>query len=175
MPVAQHRKLIPQWVTPLKMAAQGATLTGVVPSERLSRLLDIAISFDAPILVNLQFFCDESGYRVMSGEISTRVRMVCQRCLQEMGHDLSANTSWTIVADEDRVPSLPKQYEPWIVSDSEADLYALIEEELLLELPLVAYHSLNQCEGKKSFSTGEIEEPERPNPFDVLLSLKLDK
>ena len=177
--VELHRQVLPQWVTPLKLAAQGTTLMGIVPPDRMLRLSESVVSLNQPVSVTLEFYCDESGYRVVSGKVSTQARFVCQRCLQEMEQDISATVGWVVVLDEEKIESLPKRYEPWILDDVEGDLHSVVEEELLLALPIVSYHELDRCEGRSFFSTnvlaGEVEVTKRPNPFDILKDLKLGK
>ncbi len=171
----QQRPVLPQSVTPLKLVGQGTTLTGVVPSKRLGRLAELVVSIDEPVAANLEFYADESGYPVVRGNVTTLVCVVCQRCLQAMPQKVSAEVAWIIVVDEDQIKSLPKRYEPWLLDDSESDLHRIIEEELLLALPIVSYHPLDQCEGHETFSTGEMvgEVDRKPSPFDVLQELKL--
>lgn len=175
--VALHRQLLPQWVTPLKLAAQGITLAGIVPSRRMPRLSESVLALDQPVSATLQFYCDESGYRVVSGKVSAQARLVCQRCLQEMTQDISATIGLVLVLDEEKIESLPKRYEPWLLDDVEGDLHSILEEELLLALPIVSFHELDRCEGDTHFSTnkleGEVEVIKRPNPFDILKDLKL--
>ena len=53
---------------------------------------------------------------------------------------------------------------------STADLLALIEDELLLLMPLSPKH--DACEHKHQPAIEELVEEKRDNPFDVLASLK---
>lgn len=173
MSVAQQAKVLPQWVNPLKLAAQDNLFDGVVPPERMLRLSELTLSVDRPITASLHFHCDETGYRVVTGDLGAELQLVCQRCMKSMTHRIAATVSWIIVIDEEKIGSLPKHYEPWLLDDSDADLYGMIEEELLLELPIVSFHDLNQCEAEGRYSTGKVEMAKRPNPFEVLQGLKL--
>lgn len=70
---------------------------------------------------------------------------------------------------------LPESYELIQLDENgEFDLNELIEDELILSLPIVAMHPLEECPMAGAQMTwGEIDPAdERPNPFAVLTSLK---
>jgi uncharacterized protein len=167
--------VLPQWLAPLKLAAQGATVAGSVPDQQMSRLGDAVVSVDAPINVALRFDCDASGYRIARGEISTRVSLVCQRCVEDMDQQIIARVEWVAINDEALIENLPKQYDPWLLEEQGGDLYGMVEDEILLALPIVAFHNPYDCKGKKSYSTGNIESRKSGNPFEVLQKLKLPR
>ncbi|MEC9314753.1 MAG: YceD family protein, partial [Pseudomonadota bacterium] len=74
---------------------------------------------------------------------------------------------------------LSDQYEPWVVEDSElTDPVSVVEDELILALPLVPKHEENCLPEEALFSGDEDSEEEevKPNsPFSVLSSLKTKK
>ena len=83
------------------------------------------------------------------------------------------------VHDDEQARCLPKQYEPVIVDDDNCvDLLDVIEDDLLLALPLVAYHAVTECSGLSSYETESLDESEdgvdqeRINPFIILEQLK---
>lgn len=174
MSLTQQAKLLPQWVNPLKLASQDTLFDGVVPPERMSRLSELVQSVDSPIAASLRFHCDETGYRVIEGELGAELQLICQRCMKSMTHTIAAAVSWIVVLDEGTISSLPKHYEPWLLDDSDADLYRMIEEELLLALPIVSFHERSLCEAEGRYSTGEVKVVKRSNPFEVLQGLKLN-
>ncbi|HAD08633.1 MAG TPA: hypothetical protein DCF62_04060 [Porticoccaceae bacterium] len=173
MSAAPHCKALPQWVIPLKLAAQGATLTGVVPWKNLDRLGEAVAAVSDPVQAGLRFFCDDSGYRVVEGRLDATLQLECQRCLRNMTWRLSAEVNWVVELDESNVSRLPKRYDPWLIVEQEANLHAAIEEELLLAMPIVAYHEPEDCQGLKGYSTGRA--PERANAFEVLRSMSWSK
>lgn len=173
MLAAPHCKALPQWVIPLKLAAQGVMLSGAVPWENLERLSEIVVAGSDPVQAGLRFFCDESGHRVVEGRLEATVQLQCQRCLQNMNWRLSAEANWAVVLEEQNIHLLPKRYDPWVIAEQEANLHAAIEEELLLAMPIVAYHEPDDCSGLRGYSTGKV--AERANAFEVLRSMSLSK
>lgn len=175
MTSARHRNVLPQWVDPLKLAGHGAALNGFIPSEKMTRLTEAVASVDASVLVALQFFRDESGYRVATGDIAVQLELICQRCLQGINRTLALDVQWAIVADEAQVQSLPKQYDPWLVTDEGGNLHSIVEEDLLLALPFVAFHEPDECAVEVGYSTGEFEVVKKPGPFEILQNLQIKK
>ncbi len=144
--------------------------------QDLPRLSASVVSIQRDVLVKVCFSRDESGYRIVTGKLNTCVSLECQRCLLARDYTLHAEMDLAIVISEDQLGSLPESYEGWLLGeDGEADLYEAVEEELLLALPIVAFHDEQDCSASGQYSTGEFEEAgsTRKNPFDVLGSLKL--
>lgn len=165
-------KWLPRQVDPRKLVAQGAVLAGDVPASALNRLGDTVSLAGENAAANLSFIKDEEGRGIVQGEIHLRVRMQCQRCLKPVGRELNCNTRLAIVWDEEQAEKLPSSLDPWIVPEAAADLFDLVEDELLLALPIVAYHDEAECDQPGHFSTGDFEETPEENPFQVLAQLK---
>ena len=74
---------------------------------------------------------------------------------------------------EERAKQLPKSMDPVILGEGQADLYTIIEDELLLNLPMVSYHK-EDCIEQTSFGEDNTEESAESssNPFQVLEQLK---
>ena len=80
--------------------------------------------------------------------------------------------------DQEQADALPEAYEPVEVNDhGEVDLFQLLEDELIISLPIVALHAEEDCEvGEDDMTFGKIDPAnERPNPFAVLKELKRDQ
>jgi uncharacterized protein len=82
------------------------------------------------------------------------------------------------VRDEENARHLPGSYDPWILTEEQADLYAVLEEEILLNLPYVAYHdtpcgtALMPVEKLQAEQLKPDVVSDKPNPFQVLKQLK---
>lgn len=133
------------------------------------------MSVNLPINVVLRFFCDDSGYRVASGEITTHVSLLCQRCVEVMDHQIVANVEWIAVYEDSLTDNLPKHYDPWILEEQGGNLYNMVEDEILLALPIIAFHRLDECKGKASYTTAKVESRKSDNPFEALQKLKFPR
>lgn len=116
--------------------------------------------------------------------IRTALWLECQRCLSPYEQPLDVQATYLIVASEeeaDEVPLEDDEADP-IVGSKQFDLYELIEEEILLSLPLVPKHDVcpEVHDSLVTGQAGEIEPPEpeageeKRNPFAALSALKRD-
>ncbi len=165
---------LPRKVEPRKLAYSEATFNGIVPVDSLKMLASAAHSI-VDVDASLSFSVDDRGKRVVTGTLRVEASMVCQRCMNPVeARSIEAEVAVAIVWDEDEAKQLPSDLDPWVVSEDEADLYALIEEELLLNLPNVVYHDY-ECVDPSLLSVGEpvVEQDSGDdNPFKVLAQLK---
>lgn len=103
------------------------------------------------------------------------VVLQCQRCLQPLTHELRIDRRFRFVANEDEAERLDEQIDDDVlVLEPRFDLMALLEDELLLALPLVPRHEPD-CPEPLDAPAGEPAdeaEPERPNPFAALAALR---
>ncbi len=169
---------LPHTIDPRKLALSEVELTGRIPVSALHRACDALVDGSGELDVRLWFERDEFGASLIRGEFSTRLNLECQRCLGPVSVAVDGEINVAVVWTDDQAKALPRQYDPLICGE-ELDLYGLIEDELLLSLPLVPYHPVEACAAKQGFSTGTFEEPEtvqsKPNPFSVLAKLKSGK
>ncbi|SAK69551.1 hypothetical protein AWB76_04218 [Caballeronia temeraria] len=111
------------------------------------------------------------------------VWLTCQRCLQPYSQHLDVDATYRIVATEEEADEFPLDDDEVevIVGSRQFDLVDLIEEELLLSLPLVPKHNVcpetheSLLPGAADDETDEssaADEDEKPNPFAVLEKLK---
>jgi uncharacterized protein len=108
---------------------------------------------------------------------SVQLPMQCQRCLTPVLETVEAERSFRFVADEATAAALDDEAEEDIlVLSRDFDALALVEDELILSLPLVPLHEMCPQAVPMSAVDPEFEEAaERPNPFGVLAGLKTNK
>lgn len=169
-------KVLPRLLEPRKLAQLSAVFKGIVPGNHLSRLVDATVAV-TQFRTELYFAVGDGGEKLMRGKIEGSVSLQCQRCLEPMDYSLGAAFNLAVVWDEAQAKSLPKYLDPWIVEEQEGDLYLILEEELLLALPVVAYHQ-QDCIDSSLLSVGEVPSETShgaDNPFDVLKKLKKEQ
>jgi uncharacterized protein len=105
---------------------------------------------------------------------SVKLPLQCQRCLTPVLETVEAERSFRFVADEATAAALDDEAEEDIlVISRDFDALALVEDELILSLPLVPLHAICPEKVPMSAADPEFEEAaERPNPFGILASLK---
>ena len=175
MSTALQTSMLPRSVDPRRLANQGVALNGEIAPDQCSRLADAVLEIIGPVTAALHFSVSEQGQRMVTGSAAVTVSINCHRCLEPMNVDLQAEVEVAIVWSDDDARNVPRELDPWVVETESADIIALVEEELLLALPIVNYHSEKDCTGAVGYSTGDESEPEqstRSNPFEVLGQLK---
>lgn len=169
---------LPRQLDPRKFAQQGIEIEGTVALSELTRLSELLFSPEGSVYANLVFGIGEQRTLHVMGHIDANVNNICQRCLDAAPVTLSCDISLAILWKEEHAERLPKHYEPWIIGEGQTDIYQIIEDELLLSLPIVSYHN-DECVPHAYFSSGEAEAEKaiavtvaETNPFQVLEQLK---
>lgn len=162
----------PATVDPIQLADKGARLTGEAPVKSLSRLAETCLDPSGSVMIDLAFErSGGDGLRIMHGTVQTRVRVTCQRCLEPMEVDLRAEPNLVLLRPGEH-PEMVEAGEARVFERS-VPLSELVEDELLLVLPMVPMHALEHCPAKDAVGSGtDKREVGRPNPFAVLDGLK---
>jgi uncharacterized protein len=100
--------------------------------------------------------------------------LACQRCTEAFEHKLDLDFQFSPVKNAEAAENLPSYYDAIELDENgEINLRELVEEELMLVIPLIPRHELEQCQSPSDSVWGELpEELDKPNPFDVLKQLK---
>jgi len=108
-------------------------------------------------------------------EADTRLALVCQRCLNPVDADVSVRRSFRFVPDESTAAAEDDESQEDVLAESRSfDLVQLVEDELLMDMPLAPRHE--QCPEALPASVAdpgfEQVPGRRENPFEVLARLK---
>jgi len=106
------------------------------------------------------------------------VPLVCQRCLSPVDSLLSVDRWFRFVADEATAEAQDEESEEdLLVVSRDFDLRALIEDELLMEIPVMPAHDVCPTPVQLSSSDEDFKAAEeaKPNPFAVLGALRSRK
>jgi uncharacterized protein len=166
-----------------QFAAEGATLAGEWPGQALERL---ATAQSPPQDLPLPPVAWQlAGERVpvtggeaelwLSVRAQAKVWLTCQRCLQPMAVSLAVASRIRFVRGEAAAEALDAEIEEDVLALSRSlDARDLVEDELLLALPLVPRHEycLEPLPMVPESATADVDGAARPNPFEVLRGLK---
>jgi len=193
----------------LKFAQAAAHVQGQEPLESFSRLMleqdhvsegEVlglesepkavqALLNNKAVLWGLEGFFDEdevgssASLNARAGFIlkaETAIKMTCQRCLGLCAQALEVERTFRFVRDEQTALEMDDASDDeFLVLSNAFDVLDLMEEELIMALPLVPLHA--QCPvplAQQLLSKTSLEdekEEKRPNPFAVLSVLKNKK
>ena len=107
-------------------------------------------------------------------QVTTELPLECQRCLAPVATPIEVDRRILFVEGEDAAAALDEEREEDVLALPRAlDLRALIEEEVLLALPLVPHHVV--CAAPLPKPAADADEDLAPNPFEVLAALKRER
>ena len=177
----QHQRL-PLQVDPIRLAAREEHLQGTIPLKQMKRLINALSSNEGEVFIDAEFPVDMNRVVLLTGQIKTDAKLICQRCMREMDLPIALDFQLAFVRSEAEMEKLPEGYEATLIDNTTMMLSDIIEDEILLALPSIPRHLDDSCSSEiaESWSGEQINETntenvKRDNPFDVLASLKTDK
>ncbi|WP_438969857.1 YceD family protein [Methylophaga sp.] len=171
---------LPKEIDPFRFANNGRKLEGELALANMPRLADSLNDKTGLVTVSMQFDVDPTGTPNMQGHFETTLLLTCERCMQQLEHPVEIDTWLGLVKHAKLAESLAEQYEPWVVEDNQlVDPATVVEDELILALPLVPKHDYD-CLPAEAWFSGDEEVEETPevkpeSPFAVLSALKSKK
>jgi uncharacterized protein len=164
---------MPETLNFVRQVELNRTIDGVYPLSKFARLGETLLSNQGDVTVKLEFSY-KVGFACLTGRVSANALVECQRCLKPMETELAGSFKFALVRSEDEFELLPEEFEPYLLEGEEQSIIDLIEDELLLSLPMVTVHD-NAC---SVFMTKQEEamkaEKEASHPFAALKALKDD-
>lgn len=170
----------PKSVDPRRLAALGRTLNGSLPLSRMPRLqaavADSTNSSPDYAAFELTFGRDASRRDVVEGRVRAQLRLQCQRCNGVLDLQVSSRFALGVVTGLEQASRLPEGLEPLLLESEEIDPAVLVEDELLLAMPVVPRHADGVCRSPAFAAGAEVDstvtQSTQDNPFAVLEALK---
>jgi uncharacterized protein len=157
----------PDWVHPDKAAAARRHFSGTVAVDRLPRLAGMIVAeAGGELQFELDFSHDEQRHVRVDVHVFGWVPLQCQRSLATYRQTIEARSVVGVVASEEEAAGLPEDYDPQLCPDHRLALLDLIEEEVLLGLPLVPVDPESSRIGVEPHSA------DTHRPFEALAALK---
>ncbi|HZL93448.1 MAG TPA: YceD family protein [Vicinamibacterales bacterium] len=123
------------------LAGRDVALSGELTLDKLPRLVSLLHSDAGSVRASLRFRQRRDGWQAVELEYQASVQLVCQRCLEPFRHDMAERVD-LVLADADSVPALvPVGYEPFELEEGRLLPTRLIEDELIVSIPLVPKHA----------------------------------
>lgn len=157
----------------LRLARDQTVLQGAIPLRDFPRLLPELSDFsatDSPLLhYRLAWYLwPASPLAAAKGQLTTTLPLTCQRCLSPLPWPLVIDQHWVFIDKSEDADLLPEDVEAIDPKEALAvfNLRYLLEDSLLLALPLFPRHPDADCAGLGAMAKA------RPQPFAVLADLK---
>jgi uncharacterized protein len=171
---------LPTRINPFRRAELGACVEGAIPLARMPRLAEVLAAPQGQARVLLRFAREVDGLNVVVGQVHAVLELQCQRCLQPVTKTIDRPFKLAVVRNDAEAKRVQADYETLQVNDEAVFIRDLVEDELLLSLPMVPVHDqsancdtcmLEQLNGDQSGPAGD-KQPTSNNPFAVLQTLK---
>lgn len=122
------------------------------------------------IAVSFEFVRNELGAAMLVGHLQANLDLQCQRCLEALRVPLSQDIELLVDAGDEVVRS--SSQDAIDSDDGYIDIFEVVEDELILALPLVALHEDTACNEHWPVANANGDSDRTDNPFAVLQRLK---
>jgi len=163
----------PQSINPLRLAKNKEQIKGSLSLDLLARLEDILLDNHGQVQYSLSFDFDASGICLIKSYIDTAVLLQCQRCLKSVTIEIQKSSVLGVYKDLDEFKKLEDNYEPCQLNEEFVLVKKLVEDELLLAIPMIPLHSDKKCIGENALKVLNVNN--KMNSFSVLAKLKNSK
>ncbi len=166
------------------LAATGAELAGEWRQDSFARLRSATLPEEPSEPSSVRFRALGHRAALEGGgtqaalrlEVDTEVRLECQRCLQPMTVPLHIGRRFFFVPGEDAAAALDAAGEEDVLALVPSfDLHVLVEDELLLALPIVPRHDVCPVPVPLQFEEDVPAAEPQGHPFAALAALKRSK
>ncbi|HEX4269311.1 MAG TPA: YceD family protein [Steroidobacteraceae bacterium] len=138
----------PPWSQPLEVdrLARGETeIDFDIPLAELQRLRARIPGIGGSVRGAVHFG-RQSDFAVAELSITGKATLQCQRCMQAMEFPIESTTHVALILAEADAAEVPEELEPVLARSGSISVGELVEEELLLALPIVPLHEeLRDC------------------------------
>lgn len=143
----------------LEFARTGSKLQGAWPVAGFARLRDALRADDGILQYVLVGVPEERGRPALRLKVDGALQLVCQRCLGALEFPLRIDVSLQLAATQAEVDAAPLDPEgpEQIVAGREMPVRELVEDEVLLAIPLAPRHE--RCAGRRARVAGAENSP----------------
>lgn len=145
--ITETFKVLPKKLPIKKLGKEHKKLEGYVKITEFSRLNNVILFDNIPehensnILISINFIDLGFNRIAVESEINHVVLVKCQRCMRIMSYDIIAKINLVLVKDFEDISGKFSSYEQIPMDNNElVDLYQLLEDEMILSLPVVIKH-----------------------------------
>jgi uncharacterized protein len=147
--------------------ARGECYEAVLALAQLPRLHGVVQEAAEGFAVRLQFSQARQQWR-LDGQLNARLALQCRRCDALYEHLLEADIALRLVRTEAEERALLADCEPYWVEQDEVHLVELVEDEILLALPMLPRCRVCEESVQAQPRAAQNTEARRESPFAVL-------
>jgi uncharacterized protein len=175
----EHRgaATLPHWIDPDELARSGRRLHGVLEWAELGRVSDAGAKGGSPrVEASFRAYREPGGAVIVEGRVAATVVVECQRCLGDVEVPVQGDLVVAVARSGTEAARLQEDFETVELGrDERLSLPRLVEDEILLAVPLVPRHAHRRdCDTEVVRHLDRLSgrAPARDNPFKVLEALR---
>lgn len=160
---------VPGVIEPARFAREQSHATGVLTLTQLPRLAEVLFDHEGSVRYDVAGYTTAKGQPALHISLTADLGACCQRCLERLPLHLAVERDIVLLAgvraidqaddDDDDTDAIPHA--------ATLDLLDLIEEEVVLCLPMAPRHPDDGCSAQPAAKPGKPD-----SPFSVLAGLK---
>jgi len=156
-------------IDPARLARDRSRISGKLPVEQMPRLADLLFSGEGVVSYAVQGDTSAKGQPLLHIRLTGDLAVCCQRCLGRLPLHLDVQRDLVVVTAEELGPLDDEDDDTdAITSTGSLDLHDLLEQEIVLSVPIAPRHAENVC-GARS---GAAKDEASPSPFSALEKLR---
>ncbi|HET8940681.1 MAG TPA: YceD family protein [Rudaea sp.] len=167
--------VLPESVDAWRMVQGRCAFQGSLPLAAMSRLRDSLAACDGDVIFDLEFGKDELGVAQLRVRAEAALPLVCQRTLETFALPVQIDTRLGLISREEDEATLPTDVEPLLIANGMLRLADVVEDELILALPVVPVKPGTTPTGPAWSDEAQVQEAEVENPFAALAKIKSAK
>ncbi|MEO8332747.1 MAG: DUF177 domain-containing protein [Gallionella sp.] len=181
------------FIDSLDFANNGREISGTVPVAELPRLQEMLEHPHEILSYTVRGGVDKQGYHFLDVSVTGSFQLRCQRCLEGMDYPAQLDTRLLLrdqtildaLDSKEHLAGHPDEEDEFdsILADSQLDVLNLLEDEILLSLPIAPKHEpgapsheQGACQaaggGDRPLRQAQDKHEEDRQPFAVLAKLK---
>lgn len=160
------------FIDSIDFAKNGKEISGEAPLAEMTRLLDMLENPQGFLSYTVRGGMSSFGVPLLDISMAGQVQLCCQRCLNAMDYPVSLEER-LLLRDQASLDALGDDEEEFdsILAEAHLDVLNILEEEILLSLPIAPRHESGDCMA----AAKENRQGEAKNPFAALAELKVVK
>lgn len=157
------------FIDSLEFARNGQKIKGEVSVAELSRLHDMLANLHGQLSYELLGCVDKLGQFGLKLSVQGECQLTCQRCLKPYTYPVQV-ASYLILRDQAALDALGDEEDEFdsILAESHLKIAQLLEDEILLSLPIAPKHAVGDCQAQDQVVAATVE----AHPFAMLAQLK---
>jgi uncharacterized protein len=143
------------------LGARHGTLGGEIELGKLQRLAALLHDDGGSVRASLRFQQRGDGWLAVRLEYETTVRLMCQRCLEPYSERVAGQVELALAESGSMPSAVPEGFEPVELDRGRLLPAELIEDELIVSIPLVPKHArVEDCGSLAGVLATQADRPE---------------